>query len=735
MNLINDLNKKQYEAVTSDAQYLRIIAGAGSGKTRVLTYRIVHLIENLGVPSDRILGITFTNKAANEMRERVAKLLPHINPRMIRLSTFHAFCARFLREEISFFPGYSSAFMIYDEDDQKRLVKDVAVSRGHEKRDEIIKVALEYIGYNKSLGKTPEDINIKFERFTNEKEALEIWKDYERRKVAMNALDFDDLMIKTLIVLTESTKVRLKWQGRYDHILVDEFQDTNDIQFSLLNKLLAKTTSLYVVGDPDQTIYTWRGANDEIMLSLDKKFPVQTVILNENYRSTQSILDAANKLIVNNHNRIEKDLFTSNGLGDEVELHCATDSVNEAGWIVRKILSLKAENRDFSYQDVVILIRANYLSLNFEKEFMRQQIPYQIFGGFKFFQRKEVKDVLAYFRVLMNDKDDISFARIANTPRRGMSTSLESLKKYAHANDYSLIEAVKFGDNPPLSKKSKDLLDLLITQIEHARKELEGEQRDLGGVLQEYIISTGLIDFFKEEKDEEKREELLDNVQTLFDDIDDFVSKNPQSNFADYLENTALMSAQDEVTNQEKVTLMTVHMAKGLEYEYVFVAGLNQGVFPNQRAVDEGGKKAQEEERRLCYVALTRAKSRLFLTYNLGYSPILRSESRPSVFLEEAGFKVKKKIYQNSYSDDNFVPKHRQDSSGYVPDVIYESTPTAVTDWKVNDFVRHSYFGDGQVIGVQALSGSIDIRFPSVGIKRISSSFKGLSKINMEDLS
>lgn len=734
MDLAKDLNKKQYEAVTSDAQYLRIIAGAGSGKTRVLTYRIVHLVENLGVPSERILGITFTNKAANEMRERVVKLLPHILPQRIRLSTFHAFCARFLREEIKYFPGYSSSFMIYDEDDQKRLVKDVAVTRGYEKRDEIIKLALEYIGSNKSLGKTPEDINIKFERFANEKEVLNIWKDYERRKVAMNALDFDDLMIKTLIVLTESQPIRTKWQNKFDHILVDEFQDTNDIQFSLISKLLSKNTCLYVVGDPDQTIYTWRGANDEIMLGLDKKFNVETVILNENYRSTQSILDAANKLIVHNHNRIEKDLFTSNGLGEEVELYCATDSVVEAGWIVKKILSLKAEDRDFSYRDVVILIRANYLSLNFEKEFMRQQIPYQIFGGFKFFQRKEVKDVLAYFRLLLNDKDDISFSRIANTPRRGMSTSIEALKAYAHTNDYSLMEAVRFGENPPLSAKSKDLLNNLIIQIDHARKEVEKGERDLGGILQEYIVSTGLIEFFKEEKEDDKREELLDNVQTLFDDIDDYVSKFPDSNFADYLENTALMSASDEIVNQEKVTLMTVHMAKGLEYNFVFVAGLNQGVFPNQRAMDEGGNRAQEEERRLCYVAMTRAKKRLFLTYNLGYSPILRSESRPSIFLEEAGFKPKTNRYQKTFNDDKFIPKQR-DNSGYVPDVIYESTPTATINWKVNDSVRHNYFGDGIVKAVQTLSGSIDIDFPGVGIKRISSNFKGLSKINMEELS
>jgi len=735
MDLKKELNKKQHEAVTSDAQYLRIIAGAGSGKTRVLTYRIVHLIENLGVPSERILGITFTNKAATEMKERVVKLLPFVNPRMIKLSTFHAFCARFLREEISYFSGYSSTFIIYDEDDQKRLVKDVAVARGHEKRDEIIKVARDYISQHKASGKTPEDINIKFERFIGEKEALAIWKDYESRKVAMNALDFDDLMNKALVILTESATIRKKWQARFDHILVDEFQDTNDIQFLLINKLMAKTTSLYVVGDPDQTIYTWRGANDEIMLGLDKKFKVETVILNENYRSTQSILNAANKLIVNNSNRIKKDLFTSNSLGDEVELYCADDSPKEANWIVQKIISMKAASRDFSYRDVVILIRANYLSLNFEKEFMRMQIPYQIFGGFKFFQRKEIKDVLAYFRLLMTDKDDISFGRIANTPRRGMSTSLDALKVYALKNDYSLIEAVRFGDEPPLSARSKDFLNLLISHIDQAREQLQLGERDLGGILEEYIIGTGLIEFFKEEKDEDKRETIQDNIQTLFEDIDDFVKKNPESNFADYLENTALMSASDEVANVEKVTLMTVHMAKGLEYDFVFVAGLNQGVFPNQRALDEGGEKALEEERRLCYVAFTRAKKSLFLTYNLGYSPILRRESSPSKFLEDAGFAAKIKRYSNNLPNKNFISKyHVDDDDGYAPDVIYETNDTA-NDWQVGDKVRHSFFGDGKVAAVQKLSKSIDIYFASVGIKRISSAFKGLSKINMEDMS
>lgn len=737
MNFEKDLNNKQLEAVTSDAQYLRIIAGAGSGKTRVLTYRIVHLIENIGVPADRILGITFTNKAANEMRERVAKLIPNINSRYIRLSTFHAFCARFLREEITHFPGYTSSFMIYDEDDQKRLVKDVAVNRGHEKRDEIIRLSLEYIGFNKSVGKMPEDITIKFERYPNEKEMLEIWKTYEARKVQMNALDFDDLMIMTLRILEKNPSVRTKWQRRFDHILVDEFQDTNDIQFKLIRMLLADTTSLYVVGDPDQTIYTWRGANDLIMLELDKTFKnTTTIILNENYRSTQTILDAANKLIANNRGRIEKDLFTKNGLGDEVELYCANDSAGEANWIVKKIQSLKAADRSFSYRDVVILIRANYLSLNFEKEFIRQQIPYQIYGGFKFFQRKEIKDVLAYFRILMSDKDDISFDRIANTPRRGLSTAMDGLKKYAQNNEYSLIEAIRFGEDLPLSTKSKDALAVLIKNIDLAREELKKGQRELSGILQEYIISTGLIEFFQEEKDEDKREEMLDNVQTLFEDIEDFINKNPQSTFSDYLENTALMSAQDEIVDQEKITLMTVHMAKGLEYDYVFVAALNQGVFPNQRAVDDGGECTLEEERRLCYVAFTRAKKRLFITYNLGYSPILKTESRPSRFLGEAGFKIKKSRYQSSVEDKYVSPFsfNSKDNSGYTKDVIYDENTTAV-DWQVGDGVRHNYFGDGVVISVQKLSGSIDIKFPSVGIKRISANFKGLSKIKVEDFS
>lgn len=737
MNFEKDLNNKQLEAVTSDAQYLRIIAGAGSGKTRVLTYRIVHLIENIGVPADRILGITFTNKAANEMRERVAKLIPNINSRYIRLSTFHAFCARFLREEITHFPGYTSSFMIYDEDDQKRLVKDVAVNRGHEKRDEIIRLSLEYIGFNKSVGKMPEDITIKFERYPNEKEMLEIWKTYEARKVQMNALDFDDLMIMTLRILEKNPSVRTKWQRRFDHILVDEFQDTNDIQFKLIRMLLADTTSLYVVGDPDQTIYTWRGANDLIMLELDKTFKnTTTIILNENYRSTQTILDAANKLIANNRGRIEKDLFTKNGLGDEVELYCANDSAGEANWIVKKIQSLKAADRSFSYRDVVILIRANYLSLNFEKEFIRQQIPYQIYGGFKFFQRKEIKDVLAYFRILMSDKDDISFDRIANTPRRGLSTAMDGLKKYAQNNEYSLIEAIRFGEDLPLSAKSKDALAVLIKNIDLAREELKKGQRELSGILQEYIISTGLIEFFQEEKDEDKREEMLDNVQTLFEDIEDFINKNPQSTFSDYLENTALMSAQDEIVDQEKITLMTVHMAKGLEYDYVFVAALNQGVFPNQRAVDDGGERTLEEERRLCYVAFTRAKKRLFITYNLGYSPILKTESRPSRFLGEAGFKIKKSRYQSSVEDKYVSPFsfNSKDNSGYTKDVIYDENTTAV-DWQVGDGVRHNYFGDGVVISVQKLSGSIDIKFPSVGIKRISANFKGLSKIKVEDFS
>lgn len=736
MDYKNELNAKQYEAVTTEAQFVRIIAGAGSGKTRVLTFRMAYLIDQLGIAPYTILAITFTNKAAGEMRNRVLKMLPNVNPRNLFLYTFHAFCAYFLRREIQVLEGYTQHFTIYDEDDQKRLVKDIAVQRGHEKRGEIIKRSIEYISQNKSVGKYPADIKVSFERVPDEKEIIEIWKDYERALLKANALDFDDLMLKALLILENNPLIKNRWTSKFAHLLVDEFQDTNEIQYRLIKALMNLNTSLYVVGDPDQTIYTWRGADDKIILDLDKNYNVKTILLNENYRSTQSILNAANTLISKNKKRIEKDLYTNNGEGDSIITNFSPSNVEEANWVVNQILALKSQDRDFSYRQVVILLRANYLTLNFEKALMRRQIAYQIYGGTRFYQRKEIKDATAYFRLLVNEKDDVSFERIANIPRRGLSTAIEDLKQTAILNEYSLFESVRYLEDFGLKPGATILLKDIVKHADFANKELKNGQRAHSMILQEYLENVGYIGYIEQEKDLDKRDSMLENLQTLYQDIDDFMNQNENVSFIDYLANATLLSAQDEVTSGEYVTIMTVHMAKGLEYDYVFLVSLNQGVFPNSRAISDGGNKALEEERRLCYVAITRAKKKLYISCNSDYNYVIQTRNIPSSFFAEAGLKTPFERRPLFVEDTTTASGYFIDPpSYYIPDNVKQPQfNNQFSPYQVDDLVKHVKFGIGTVVKVYVNDGIIDVDFQEQGIKKLLATFKGISKISKEDL-
>ncbi|MCQ2772428.1 MAG: UvrD-helicase domain-containing protein, partial [Bacilli bacterium] len=411
------LNERQYEAVSTSSQYVRIVAGAGSGKTRVLTYRIAYLISEMNVYPNEILAITFTNKAAGEMADRAAKLVDEIlgyTPRL-NISTFHAFCSRFLRIEAGAI-GFPTSFTIYDEDDRNKLLKNIGVEMGFKKGDSFIKEASQYIGRNKTKGLYPEDITIKFEKFPNEKKCLEFYRLYEQRKNSMLAMDFDDLMLRTIQILDNFPDIREKWRSRYDHILVDEFQDTNDVQYKLMKLLMRADTCLYVVGDPDQTIYTWRGANQDIMLGLERNHEnVETIVLNENYRSTKKILDAANHLIAHNKKRIPKDLFTNAAEGEYIQATSQPKPEDEANWVASKISQISREHRNEKgepiFNNIVVLYRSSYLTRPFESAFKDRQIPYKIYGGLRFYERMEVKDLLAYFNLMLNPKDNIAFER------------------------------------------------------------------------------------------------------------------------------------------------------------------------------------------------------------------------------------------------------------------------------------------------------------------------------------
>ena len=738
MNYQNELNENQFEAVTTDAQHVRIIAGAGSGKTRVLTYRISYLISEMHVLPWKILAITFTNKVANEMKTRVDKMLPTMS-QDLTIRTFHSFAAYFLRHEISVI-GFPASFTILDEEDQTKLVKDIAATMGFKKSDKIVGKALGYIGKQKLLGKYPDDIKIVNQQFEDEKTCLEIYQIYEEEKYKNYSLDFDDLLLQTNYILENFPDIRYKWQEKIDHILIDEFQDTNDIEYKMINFLQKPFTSLYVVGDPDQTIYTWRGANQNIILDLNKRYPdMITVVLDRNYRSTQAILNAANKLIAHNKLRVTKNLYTNELGGEPITVNCSPSGRLEADYVAREISKLKTYG-GYNYSDIALLYRSNYITMDFEAALTRYQIPYKIFGGTKFYQRREIKDVLAYFHLIVNVKDDISFSRILNVPKRGFGEASENLLKMEAANvNKSMYEYIKDVD-PKDSEIKTSLINSLksmVKLIDIAREDIKKNEEVFSKILEDMIWSVGYQEHLRKEDDGDER---IENVKALFEDIRHFLKNNPSSTFDEYLQNIALLSAQDEIIDGNHVTLMTVHTAKGLEYPVVFVLRFNQGVFPNQRAMLEGGYIAMEEERRLAYVAMTRAKKKLYLTLAMDYSYVLQGSLIPSQFLKESGNEVvqnrdnmfhsgpriqpaRPKVYH--FDDGDHLDFEREPKKPSTP--IFDDVTNDVTDWKVGDIVIHKKLGRGVVVALEG-DDIIKVNFEEHGEKSILGTHPSVSK-------
>ena len=713
MNFKEQLNEKQYEAVSTDLIHVRVVAGAGSGKTRVLTYRIAYLISEFGVSPSSILAITFTNKVANEMRERVIKLVPEC-ARELSIKTFHSFAAFFLRHEADIL-GYPKSFTILDEEDQLKMIKDVSASMGLKKSDPIVKRAVAYIGNQKLKGRYPEDITLDHESFSGEKDCLEIYTRYEEQKTKIYAFDFDDLLLKTNYILENYIDIRRKWQDRYSHILVDEFQDTNDTEFKMIALLKRPSTSLYVVGDPDQTIYTWRGANQDIILDLNKKMEdVETIILDRNYRSTQTILDSANRLISNNKLRVKKNLYTENNKGEPIVVKSSVSSRAEAEYVARQIRILHDVNR-YRFRDIVILYRSNYVTQEFEQTFAQANIPYKIYGGQKFYQRREIKDLIAYFNLLINTKDDLSFERIINVPRRGIGdTTLSLLKKEAEEHNQSIYEYIRDVDNDDsdIPNKTLNVLKPLIYTLDKARSELNNGEA-LSKKIEDLISNIGYFEYLKQDEDGDDR---IENVKALVEDIRHFQQVNPDAPFDEYLQNIALLSAQDEMVDGDFVTLMTVHTAKGLEFPVVFVVRVNDGVFPHVRSQMESGFKGLEEERRLFYVAMTRAKERLFLSYAGGFSYVQQGTLAPSPFLKESGNNPQSDYDGNGYRggfnnqrkpytfDDMMYEKYTETKQKeYIPvkQNINAQRTNGVKSWSVGDIAIHQKFGEGVVIEVQ----------------------------------
>lgn len=748
MDFSHLLNNKQLEAVETTSKNVRVIAGAGSGKTRVLTYRIAYLISEQHVSPSNILAITFTNKVANEMKERALNLIEEnygYRP-FLRISTFHSFCAFFLRQEAKLI-GFPSSFTIYDEDDTKKLIKNIGEELGYSKGSDEVKAALKFISYQKERGLYPSDINPKNLRTEQDKISLKFFTRYEEEKDKSFALDFDDLLLKTNQILDNYPDVQERWSHKYTHVLIDEFQDTNDVQYKLLKLLVNPEASLYVVGDPDQTIYTWRGANQKIILDFDRNYKdTETIILNENYRSTKTILDAANKLIEHNKERVKKDLFTNGEQGAAIETIQESTDDKEARWVVKKIKEIGINQKDKEgkpqYNNIAVLYRSSYLTRPFEQALKDYGINYRIFGGLRFYERMEVKDLISYCYLMVNPKDNISFERIVNVPRRGIGdTSLITLKKEADAQNVSELEYAldieKYKDTTDLAPRVVRALTIFSKNFIDTRKELQDGDEAYSAILRRFVTKIGYFDYLKDMEDIE--EDRIGNVEALFNDIDHYFKDNPGDKFENYLQNVTLLTSQDDLEDGNYVSLMTVHVAKGLEFDYVFVIGLEDGVFPSDRTIEESDK-GMEEERRLAYVSFTRAKKKLFLSCNSSYSFKRDTNLSPSPFFKEAGLKVTKPYgfktdaYQFKGWSDRDMGYERQDVDTFdtyrknVNVVSPKKQTNGVIDWKVGDHASHIKFGEGVVIKLQG-NDIILVDFKEHGIKTLLGTHPSLTKI------
>ncbi len=605
---LSTLNPQQRIAVENTEGPLLVLAGAGSGKTRVLTYRVAHLMEK-GVPAWKILAITFTNKAAKEMAERVQALTGEAGSEAW-ISTFHACCARILRRDIEKL-GYKRQFAIYDEDDRMSVIKAVLKELNLGDKEYPPKAMKAAISDAKNRMLSPDEwLRDAGDDFRNRK-YYEAYRLYERTLRGNNALDFDDLLVKTLELLAEQPPVLEYYQNRFDYILVDEYQDTNRAQYELVRLLTGKKRNLCVVGDDDQSIYGWRGADIRNILDFEKDFPDAKVVkLEQNYRSTGNILDAANQVIAHNQGRKEKALWTQAGEGEKIALYHALDERDEAAFIAAMTRKLIAHGARAG--DVAVLYRTNAQSRVLEEAFVRGGIPYHVYGGQKFYERREVKDLIAYMRALVNPDDDVSLRRIINEPKRGIGeTTVEALQSYASSAEMSLMSAVLDVENAPLAARPKKLIgefaELMIDLTEALYEKTASE------FLEFMIDKTGYVRALEAVKSDENAARI-ENIRELQGAVTEFERLNPEGGLADFLENVALVADTDSLNEGGgSVTLMTLHSAKGLEFDNVFLPGMEENIFPLARASYDD--ELMEEERRLAYVGITRAKKRLFLSH------------------------------------------------------------------------------------------------------------------------
>lgn len=734
MNPIFDtLNDRQCEAVKHTEGPLLITAGAGSGKTKVLTCRIAHLLE-LGVAPYRILAITFTNKAAKEMKERVTNLVG-AQADSIWLSTFHSFCAKLLRFEVDGFHGYTRNFTIYDSSDQLVLVKDCLKKLNLDDKQFMPRSVLGTISSAKNVLMDAKAFAAKASDFYEQKVA-DVYALYQEKLRENNAVDFDDLLFLAVRLLQEKEDVREKYQSRFQYILVDEYQDTNHAQYALTKILAARWRNICVVGDADQSIYAWRGADIRNIIDFTRDYPdAASIKLEQNYRSTKTILHAANAVIDNNESRPKKTLWTENPAGNKIIHYQAQTEHDEADYIAGVIYN-RHEISHEPYGDMAILFRTNAQSRVLEEKLMRYAIPYTMVGGTKFYDRKEIKDVLAYLRLLYNPEDSLSLTRIINVPKRNIgATTMEHVAAYAAEQGISLFEALSSTDEIPVTKRARTSLENFAAMIFDLLNDIEG--KDVLSLIETVIKQTGYGDMLdKEAEHDPQGESRKENVGEFLSVAKDYMDSNPDGNLQDFLENVALVSDVDDFESSDsKVTLMTLHAAKGLEFPVVFLTGLDEGLFPHSRTLLEPSQV--EEERRLAYVGITRAERQLYVTNAITRTMYGRiSAYMPSRFLAEIPPQLMEDYHRKSAMPQSrstaTVPSRQRVSILTKP--VASSLPKkhAVTDtYAKGDKVRHKIWGIGTVLQVigEGPNMQMKIQFPTKGVRQVVVKYAPLEKI------
>lgn len=718
---INTLNDKQREALLATEGPLLILAGAGSGKTKVVTSKIAYLIEELNVPSWKILAITFTNKAAKEMKDRVQKLIDRDISSMW-IGTFHSICVRILRKNIERI-GYNGNFTIYDRDDQITVVKEAIAELSIDRDIYKPRAIINDISNIKSEGISPiEYIEANKDNFFKENLG-KIYDLYEKKLRKNNALDFDDLLIKTVDILKSEEDVRDFYRDKFEYIFVDEYQDTNKIQYELIKLIAGTKPNLTVVGDNDQSIYKWRGADINNILNFHKDFPGAKIVkLEQNYRSSQKILDVANQVIGYNTSRIEKNLWTSRDEGKDVVYREFPHSNEEEFGVVNKIIALNYKGEEF--KDMAILYRTNAQSRGFEEALVRERIPYKIVGGLKFYDRMEVKDVLAYLRILNNTDDNVSLARIINRPKRGIGdTSLSDLLDYAEANRLSLYDVITniddFEDlNLRARKNIKEFGSILKILKDRA------ENLSIGKLFEEVLYESGYVNDLKNQNTIEAKTRL-ENIEELHSNIMEYDREGVE--LAEYLNTLSLLSDVDKTSEDTGVNLMTLHAAKGLEFGTVFLVGLEEGLFPTSRALES--EEEVEEERRLCYVGVTRACNNLFISSSRTRSMYGKlTPAKRSRFIEEMGDKIeiiedkKRELLEiRDYNEENTSVTRPKKFFGMDKKVETNKNSSDGKNINVGDKVKHKIFGKGMVVQKKEKNGDYEvvISFDKKGLKRL----------------